>query len=275
MTVTVNHSTLADGTFSATGAAAWDADHTLTGVLPVANGGTNTTTSTGTGSVVLDTLPTIEIYANALTFKDNLDPTKIATFALSALVTGTSNTYGFPAGSGNLVITGNIPQTLTGQFTVSPSTPSSTIAIGSPSGTGQINIGRSSAGQTIVLGSSTSGTGQIDIGRTRSTLTVNVGAAANISPKTINIGTNSGGDSTYITIGEPNYESVTIINGLMIQGVYTLATIPVPLLEYGGFVAGCRSFISDALTPVFGAIAVGGGAVNVPVYHDGTDWRVG
>jgi hypothetical protein len=53
MTVTVKHSTLADGTFSATGATAWDADHTISGVLPVANGGTGTTTSTGTGSVVL------------------------------------------------------------------------------------------------------------------------------------------------------------------------------------------------------------------------------
>jgi len=32
MTVTVKHSTLADGTFSAEGALAWDADHSLTGL---------------------------------------------------------------------------------------------------------------------------------------------------------------------------------------------------------------------------------------------------
>ena len=44
MTLTVNHSTLADGTFSATGAAAWDASHTLTGAIDIANGGTGQTT---------------------------------------------------------------------------------------------------------------------------------------------------------------------------------------------------------------------------------------
>lgn len=45
MTVTINHSTLADGTFSATGAVAWDATHTFTGVLDIANGGTGSTTA--------------------------------------------------------------------------------------------------------------------------------------------------------------------------------------------------------------------------------------
>ena len=44
MTLTVNHSTPADGTFSATGAAAWDASHTLTGAIDIANGGTGETT---------------------------------------------------------------------------------------------------------------------------------------------------------------------------------------------------------------------------------------
>jgi hypothetical protein len=39
--------------------------------------------------------------------------------------------------------------------------------------------------------------------------------------------------------------------------------------------ASARSFVSDALTPVFGATVVGGGAVVVPVYSDGTDWKVG
>jgi len=230
---------------------------------------------TGTGNVVLNTLPTISIYANALSLQDNVDPTKIAKFDLSALVTGTSNTYTLPSTSSVLATTSNIAQTFTGAFTVSPSTATSTINIGAASGTGQISIGRSAAGQTIVLGSSTTGTSQIDIGRTKATLTVNVGAAINTSPKTINIGTGSGGATTYIWIGEPNFESITTISGLMIQGVYTLSTIPVPSSGYGGFVAGCRSFISDGLAPTFGAIAVGGGAVNVPVYYDGTNWRVG
>jgi hypothetical protein len=39
--------------------------------------------------------------------------------------------------------------------------------------------------------------------------------------------------------------------------------------------AGARSFVTDALTPVFGSAVVGGGAVNVPVYSDGAAWNVG
>ena len=46
MTLTVNHSTSADGSFSATGATAWNAAHTLTGTIDVINGGTGQTTTT-------------------------------------------------------------------------------------------------------------------------------------------------------------------------------------------------------------------------------------
>lgn len=46
MPLTVTHSTPADGSFSAAGAAAWDADHTFTGALPTPNGGTGQTSFT-------------------------------------------------------------------------------------------------------------------------------------------------------------------------------------------------------------------------------------
>lgn len=39
--------------------------------------------------------------------------------------------------------------------------------------------------------------------------------------------------------------------------------------------AGQRKFVTDALTPVFGATVAAGGAVPVPVYADGTNWIVG
>jgi hypothetical protein len=38
---------------------------------------------------------------------------------------------------------------------------------------------------------------------------------------------------------------------------------------------GARAFVTNALTPTFGATVVGGGAVAVPVYSDGTNWQVG
>jgi len=38
---------------------------------------------------------------------------------------------------------------------------------------------------------------------------------------------------------------------------------------------GARSFVNDALTPVFGSAVAGGGAVTVPVYSTGSAWNVG
>jgi hypothetical protein len=50
MTIAVTHSTPADGTFSSTGAAAWDANHTLTGVGTIAEQDANNVAITG-GSI--------------------------------------------------------------------------------------------------------------------------------------------------------------------------------------------------------------------------------
>jgi hypothetical protein len=52
---------------------------------------------------------------------------------------------------------------------------------------------------------------------------------------------------------------------------YTVATLPSAATSG----AGARSFVTDALTPTFGATVVGGGAVATPVYSDGTNWKVG
>jgi len=52
---------------------------------------------------------------------------------------------------------------------------------------------------------------------------------------------------------------------------YTVATLP-SAVTVG---AGARSFVTDATAPTFGATVAGGGAVNVPVYSDGTNWKVG
>lgn len=52
---------------------------------------------------------------------------------------------------------------------------------------------------------------------------------------------------------------------------YTVATLP--FASVAG--KGARSFVTDALSPTFGATVVTGGAVAVPVYSDGTNWKVG
>ena len=52
---------------------------------------------------------------------------------------------------------------------------------------------------------------------------------------------------------------------------YTVATLPSAVTSG----TGARTFVSDALAPVFGATVVTGGAVATPVYSDGTNWKVG
>lgn len=51
-------------------------------------------------------------------------------------------------------------------------------------------------------------------------------------------------------------------------GGYTVGTLPTPSI-------GMRTYVTDALTPVFGATVVGGGAVVIPVFYNGTNWIVG
>jgi hypothetical protein len=52
---------------------------------------------------------------------------------------------------------------------------------------------------------------------------------------------------------------------------YTVATLPSAVTSG----VGARSFVTDALAPTFGATVVTGGAIAVPVYSDGTNWKVG
>jgi hypothetical protein len=55
MTIAVAHSTTADDSFSATGALAWNANHTLTGVGTMAEQNANSVAITG-GTITVTTL---------------------------------------------------------------------------------------------------------------------------------------------------------------------------------------------------------------------------
>lgn len=49
---------------------------------------------------------------------------------------------------------------------------------------------------------------------------------------------------------------------------YTVAALPVGTV-------GQRAYVTDALTPTYGATVAGGGAVVIPVFFNGTAWIVG
>jgi hypothetical protein len=53
--------------------------------------------------------------------------------------------------------------------------------------------------------------------------------------------------------------------------VYTVATLPSAVTSG----VGARGFVSDATATTFASTVAGGGANKVPVYSDGTNWKIG
>jgi hypothetical protein len=87
-----------------------------------------------------------------------------------------------------------------------------------------------------------------------------------------------------LTVGQPTGSTkgvgtINAKNGYYVEGVKipnpitpgTLASLP--SAATAGI--GARTIITDATTPTFGAAAVGGGAVKIPVWSDGSAWMVG
>lgn len=91
---------------------------------------------------------------------------------------------------------------------------------------------------------------------------------------------------------QPNITSVGTLTTLTVSGnivsgnistpatgsVKTTATIYANLVSASTAGAGSRSFITDAnlvASSNFGALVSGGGSNSVPVYSDGTNWRIG
>jgi hypothetical protein len=56
-----------------------------------------------------------------------------------------------------------------------------------------------------------------------------------------------------------------------LSGVYEVATLP----GAAALGAGARAFVIDSSVSTFGTTVAGGGTAKVPVYSDGTDWKVG
>jgi hypothetical protein len=80
------------------------------------------------------------------------------------------------------------------------------------------------------------------------------------------------GDMGADTINASSYYAngniIADTNALIRCRVYTVGTLPTG-------VAGARAFVSDANATTFASIVAGGGANGVPVYSDGTNWRIG
>jgi hypothetical protein len=188
-----------------------------------------------TGGAISGT--TITALDNALTLQNAADTTKQSTFSLALITTGTSVVYTMPAVTGTIAaLNGSNVWTANNIFSAVNGT-----------------FGSSGAAGTIQVAS---------------------GATVSGNTKTVNIGTGGvSGSITNITVGTniSGSTSTTTMNGVVKRQVYTVATLP--SASTSGL--GATAFVSDALSPAFGATVATGGAVAVPVYSDGTNWKVG
>jgi len=221
MTLTVNHSTAADGSFSATGATAWNAAHTLSGTIDVANGGTGATTLTG----VLKGNGT-SAFSAATAGTDYQAPITLTTTGTSGAATFVSNVLNIPqysGGGGSGTVT-SVALSAPSIFTVtgSPITTSGTLAI-SYSGTA-LPVANGGSGATTLTGilkgngtsafsAATSGT---DYQAPITLTTTGTSGAATFVGNTLNIPNYASGSGTVTSVG-----GTGTVNGITLTGTVT------------------------------------------------------
>ena len=62
-----------------------------------------------------------------------------------------------------------------------------------------------------------------------------------------------------------------VVNNLPTSQVYLVSNLPTAKDAGIGF----RAFVTDSSVSTFGSVVTSGGTNKVPIYSDGTDWRVG
>ena len=71
-------------------------------------------------------------------------------------------------------------------------------------------------------------------------------------------------------------EEVLRQNAATLYDQLRMAFVPACLVsELPASAAGVRGFVTDATATTFASVVAGGGANGVPVYFDGTNWRIG
>jgi hypothetical protein len=96
---------------------------------------------------------------------------------------------------------------------------------------------------------------------------------------------NSSNSATYAGFitgsSQPNITTVGTLGNIVVSGNTTTKYFKSTVLVTGNIGsastlgAGTRAFVSDATSTTFAAAYTGGGANNVPVYSDGSAWRIG
>jgi len=258
-------------------------------------------TVTGTGNVVLSASPTLSgtVNLSSLTASQAIF-TDASKNIVSKAVTGTGSVVlntDNPTFADDVSVTGNIAAgsggfgnisantgTFYGSITVNAYPISSGANLDTLSiaiGTGALSLTTFSLDNTAIgnnaLLNVTDGYNNVALGNnagkflTSGYSNIYFGYGSSVSSGSVHdeivIGNQTGGGNYTTIIGNVQTTSTKLM-GKLVTSTYTVATLPTGT-------AGSRSFVTNALTPTFGATVVGGGSVGVPVYHDGTSWKVG
>jgi hypothetical protein len=185
-----------------------------------------------------------------------------------------------------------VMSTTTGTISIGTSQTTGNTLIGNATQTGSLALGQSTATQTVNIAN-----GAVSSGNTKTVSLATGGVANSVSAVTIFSGV--AGNST-LTIGAStgnttvSYTANSIVaiantsgtalsvtgnitGGNILTGgiLRTTAIVVASLPTAAGAAAGARSFVTDATAATFGTIVAGGGANAVPVWSDGTNWKIG
>jgi len=149
-------------------------------------------------------------------------------------------------------------------------------------GTTASDVQLGAVGQTVSMkwlggGTLSSNTNSLNVGASGDVVNLNVGGVTYNFPSNLVRNTDY---ATSSSVGVVRVDNVTItISGGVISTnpnyLKTQGTTVAGLVSAVTAGAGGRSFVTDATVTTFGTTVAGGGANAVPVYSDGTNWRIG
>jgi hypothetical protein len=287
MTITVTHSTAADSSFSATGAAAWNANHSFTGLLDVANGGTGTATPAlvaGANVTITGTWPNQTIAAASETgtvssvsvVSANGFAGTVANASTTPAITVSTSITGVLKGNGTAISAASAgtdyqaPITLTTTGTSGAATlVGATLNIpqysGGGGGSGTVtSVAATVPGFLSVTGSPITTSGTLAISYSGTALPIaNGGTGLTTTPANgeLDIGNGTGFTRTTLTAGS----NITITNG---AGSISIAGNAGTVTSVG-FTGGLLSIANATTTP---AITVAGTSGGIPYFSSTSTW---
>ena len=194
----------------------------------------------------------------------NTTGTTLDAFGYQVLYANTTGTYN--AAFGALSLTANTTGNLNSAYGPASLATNTTGSNNAAFGSSALRLNTTASNNTAVgyqAGySNTTGAGNTFVGYTAGTA---VTSGSNLTVIGNTAAASSATATNEVTIGNSSVIVTRLGGTTVVESLPSAATVG----------AGARAFVTNALAPAFGATVAGGGAVPVPVYSDGTNWKVG